>query len=166
MGSLVFPGSLWNPLGQRHGGAGQVAPDRRQDRVTRAHGFLRFSRYHWRNVCFGDGRQLAVLAPGVERVVEQEPRQVHQGRLPGGLGGVEGRRVGEGRPQRPHADPLGERQQPFGGDHAAPLVDLVGDVDLDRAHLGARPAERRVEGELAILRMSKPGSRMTPIGPE
>src|SRR6266851_4252955 len=45
----VGPGDL----GQRHGGLGKVPPDGRQDRVTRANGLLRFSRYHWRNVCLG-----------------------------------------------------------------------------------------------------------------
>jgi hypothetical protein len=48
-------------------------------------------------------------------------------------------------------------QKPPGSDYATPFVDLVGDVDIDRAHLATRAARRRVKGQLAILRQIKTG---------
>src|SRR5208337_3508641 len=84
-----FPGSLESRAAARRGGAGCSGPPPGSRRagscvppvleVPLAERLLR------------GGRQLAVPAPGVERVVEQKPRQVRHGRLADGLGGVEER---------------------------------------------------------------------------
>src|ERR1700720_268727 len=87
-------------------------------------------------------RYLAMLAPWVKRVVKQEPRHVRQGLLRNGFGCVEQRWFGQDGPNCAHAYLLAEFQEPLFGDHPAPFIDLVGDIDLDRTHLAARPAER------------------------
>jgi len=158
-------------LGQRHGGRGRFLRRGRQESChAGSMSSLRFSIVPLAERLLRRQPALAVLAPtGFERFVEAgsaasapgpTPRRTRRrGRAPGGPVSP-----------RAHSMPtfLVERQAvPLVGDHAGALVNLVGDVDLDRTDLGTRPAQRRVEREARdTFERSKPGSRITPIGPE
>src|ERR1700745_1862429 len=59
--------------------------------------------------------------------------------------------VGQHSAPRAHAAFLAELQQSLFSNDATPFIDLVGDVDLDRAHFGARPAKRGMKRKFTIL---------------
>src|SRR5262249_22806916 len=84
----------------------------------------------------GHSRHLAMLAPWVERVVENGTGQNLQGGLSDRLGRVKQRGMRERVSKRCHAEPLGDREQSVTDHDAAPCVDLFRDVDLDRTHFG------------------------------
>jgi hypothetical protein len=65
-----------------------------------------------------------------------------------------------------HRLALDHRQLVALGDDLAPLVDLLVDVDLDRADAGAAAVQRRRERQRAVFAQVEVGSMITPIGPE
>ena len=100
---------------------------------------------------FGGMRRLEVLPPCVEAVADDEPRQMGERRI----GGGDRRAIGGGlRQQRAgglHCRLFGERHLMPLHEHAPPRIDLLVDVDLDRADIAAAAVERGGKWQVAVL---------------
>jgi hypothetical protein len=87
-------------------------------------------------------RLLIASLPGVQAVVDDEPRQMGEGCIGGGDRGTVG-----GGPRQQYAGGLhcglfGERHLMLLHENASPRIDLLVDVDLHRADIAAAAIER------------------------
>jgi hypothetical protein len=108
----------------------------------------------------------ALAAPRIEPIVDGETRQM----LDRQAGRRDRRavqlRVGQHLAGDAHHFFFHERKLVAFGDDLSPFVDLLVNVDLDRADVGAASIQRGGERELLYFRILKVGSMITPIGPE
>src|SRR5258706_12142728 len=100
---------------------------------------------------FGRMRHLAVLPPGVEAVVDDEARQMGERRIGCGDRGAVGSGLGQQHPGGFHCGLFGERHLMLLHENAPPRIDLLVDVDLYRADIGATAVERRSEWQVAVF---------------
>src|SRR5258707_5649748 len=94
---------------------------------------------------FGRMRHLAVLPPGVEAVVDDEARQMGERRIGRGDRSAIGSGPGQQRPGGLHGGLFGDRHLMLLHENAPPRINLLVDVDLHRADIGATAGERRTE---------------------
>src|SRR6516165_12312595 len=82
-------------------------------------------------------RHLAVPAPGIEAVVDHPPRQMGERHIGGGDRGAIGGGPRQQFAGRLHLDPLSQRRLVALDEHPPPRIDLLVNVDLDRADIAA-----------------------------
>src|SRR5712675_2159256 len=100
---------------------------------------------------FGRMRHLAVLPPGVEAVVDDEARQMGERRIGGGDRGPVGSGLGQQHTGGLHGGLFGERHLMLLHENTPPGIDLLVNVDLHRADIGAAAVERRSEWQVAVF---------------
>src|SRR3984957_16395854 len=94
---------------------------------------------------------LAVLAPGIQTVVEDKPRQMGEGRIGGRDCRSIGGRTRQEFPGDLHRRPLGERDFMLLHQLAPPRIDLLVNIDFHGANVRTTPVQRRGEGQVAEL---------------
>src|SRR6478609_5518947 len=96
-------------------------------------------------------RYLALPTPGVQPVVQHEPGQVFKARARGTHSRAIQLRAGQQLARDLHRLLLDHRKLVALADHLPPLVDLLVDVDLDRADTRAATVQGRSKGQRAVF---------------
>src|SRR5215472_7900436 len=96
-------------------------------------------------------RYLTVPTPGVETVVDDPPRQMRESRIGGGDRRAIRRRPRQQFTGRLHLDPLGQRRFVPLDEYSSPRIDLLVDIDLDRADIAAAAVQCRSKRQVAIF---------------
>src|SRR3954452_17171103 len=96
-------------------------------------------------------RHFAVLSPGVEAVVDDEARQMGERRFGRGDRGAVGRGPGQHSAGGLHGGLFDQRHLVLIYENPPPRIDLLVDVDLHRADIGATAVKRRSEWQVAVF---------------
>src|SRR5215469_1790942 len=96
-------------------------------------------------------RHLTVSAPGVEAIVDDKPRQMRESHIGGGDRRAIRRRPRQQFTGRLHLDPLGQRRFVPLDEYSSPRIDLLVDVDLNRADIAAAAVQCRSKRQVAVF---------------
>src|SRR5499427_5374247 len=96
-------------------------------------------------------RHLTVSAPGVEAIVDDKPRQMRESHIGGGDRRAIRRRPRQQFTGRLHLDPLGQWRFVPLDEYSSPRIDLLVDIDLDRADIAAAAVQCRSKRQVAVF---------------
>src|SRR5215467_8329031 len=96
-------------------------------------------------------RHLTVSAPGVEAIVDDKTRQMRESHISGANRRAVRRRARQQFTGCLHLDPFGQWRFVLLDEYPSPRIDLLVDIDLDRADVAAAAVQCRSKRQVAVF---------------